>query len=291
MDAISYQAPESVEEAVALLAAAPAGRARALAGGTDLLIQLGAHQTQPALIVDLKRIAETMAISMEHGGLLLGAAVCCAEIREHPEVAQAFPGLAEAIALIGSEQIQGRASVGGNLCNASPAADAVPPLIALQAECRIAGPGGRRSVPVSEFVTGPAQTVLGTSELLVALQIPAPAPRSADAYLRLTPRTEMDIAVAGAAVNLTLDPAGVCTAARVALGAVAPTPIGVPAAARALVGTALDEEALANAGRAASAACNPIDDVRGTAAYRRSIAAVLTRRAAAIAAERARRRN
>jgi carbon-monoxide dehydrogenase medium subunit len=291
MHAISYRAPESVDEAVALLAGASGGRARALAGGTDLLIQLRSGQIEPELIVDLKRITETTSISWEAGGLLLGAAVCCAEIREHPEVARAFPGLAEAIALIGSEQIQGRASVGGNLCNASPAADAVPPLIALEAECRIAGPGGRRSVPVGEFVTGPARTVLADGELLVALYIPTPPSRSADAYLRLTPRTEMDIAVVGAAVWLRVDSHGACAAARVALGAVAPTPLDVPSAARALVGTTLGADALARAGAAASAACSPIDDVRGTAAYRRRVVGVLTRRAAAIAFARARGRS
>ena len=197
----------------------------------------------------------------------------------------------EATDLIGSTQIQGRASLGGNLCNGSPAADTVPALIALAAEAVVAGPAGQRSVPVESFITGPGETVLRDGELVVELRIAKPAPRSGDAYLRFIPRTEMDIAVVGAGVNLTLDADGTCTAARVSLGAVAPTPLVVPEAAAALIGTRIDEQALLRAADAASAAANPIDDKRGTVAYRRKIAGVLTRRSAAIAAERARERS
>ena len=208
-------------------------------------------------------------------------------IFENDEVRTAYPGLVEAVDLIGSTQIQGRASVGGNLCNSSPAADTVPALIALEARCRIAGPAGEREVAVEDFVTGPGQNVLGTGELLVNLQIAARPPRSADAYLRFIPRTEMDIAVAGAGVDLTLDADGTCSRARVVLGAVAATAILVPEAAEALVGSTLDEASLARAAEAASEACRPIDDKRGTIAYRRTVSGVLVKRAALIAAERA----
>jgi CO/xanthine dehydrogenase FAD-binding subunit len=291
MQSLRYEAPTSVTEAVEILAAAN-GRAAILAGGTDLLVRMHAGAEQPGAVVNVKKIPELRALELGPRGLVLGAAVCAAEIGEHTTLAEVYPGLAEAVALIGSDQIQGRASVGGNLCNGSPAADTVPSLVALGAECEIAAPGGqRRRVAAHAFVTGPGRTVLRPGELLVALHVPRPAPGSADAYLRFIPRSEMDIAVVGAAVSLTLDGAGRCSAARVALGAVAPTVVSASEAAAALVGSALDEAALTRAGDAARAACNPIDDKRGTAGYRRKIAAVLTRRAAALAAERARRRS
>jgi carbon-monoxide dehydrogenase medium subunit len=285
-----FAAPASVAEAVDLLKSAN-GQARVLAGGTDLLAQMKAGLRKPELIVDVKRIPELMAIHVGADGLRLGAAVGAAEITEHRELCAVYPGLAEAVALIGSTQIQGRASVGGNLCNGSPAADTVPSLAVLGAVCVIAGPGARRELGVSDFVTGPGQTALGAGELLVELRIPAPPARSADAYLRFIPRTEMDIAVAGAAVALELTADGSCAAARVALGAVGPTVIDAPQAAAALVGSHLDADALARAGAAASEACNPIDDKRGTVAYRRTVTGVLVRRAAEIAAERARERS
>jgi len=285
-----YDAPTSVAEAVEILAAAN-GHASILAGGTDLLVRMHSGAERPGAVVNIKKIPELCSIELGPAGLVLGAAVCAAEIGEHAELAALYPGLAEAVALIGSDQIQGRASVGGNLCNGSPAADTVPSLVALGAECAIATPGGgRRRVPVHAFVTGPGTTVLGPGELLVALHVPAPAVGAADAYLRFIPRSEMDIAVVGAAVSLTLDSAGQCRAAQVALGAVAPTVLRVPQAAAALVGSSLDEAAVLRAGDAASAACNPIDDKRGTAGYRRKVAGVLTRRAIALAAQRARRR-
>ncbi len=214
-----------------------------------------------------------------------------AEIVEHPQLVESYPGLAEAVGLIGSTQIQGRASVGGNLCNASPAADTVPALLALGAECVVAGPGGQRTLAIEDFVLGPGRTALGAGELLVELRIGPRPPRSADAYLRFIPRTEMDIAVVGAGVDLTLEPDGRCSAARVALGAVAPTVIDVPEAAAALVGGAVDEAALERAGEAASAATRPINDKRGTVAFRHKVAGVLTRRAVTIAAARAAERS
>lgn len=289
MNAIRYETPRSVAEAVRLMAADSG--ARVLAGGTDLLVQFRAGARQPSAFVDVKRIPELMAIDLDDQRLRLGAATPAATVGEHAELRRLWPGLAESVRLIGSTQIQGRGSVGGNLCNASPAADTTCALIVNRAECVIAGPAGERTVPVDAFCVGPGRTVLEAGELLVAVRVPRPAARTADAYLRLIPRTEMDIAVAGAAVSLTLDAAGVCTAARVAIGAVAPTALRVPEAEQALVGSRLDVTALRRAAEAAVAAARPIDDKRGTAAYRRTVAGVLTRRAAAIAAQRARQGN
>jgi len=285
MPAIRYEAPQSVADAVRLMAADPG--ARVLAGGTDLLVQVRAGTRQPTAFIDIKRIPELLDITIDSRVLRLGAATPAAAICEDVLLSRLWPGLAEAVHLIGSTQIQGRGSVGGNLCNASPAADTTCALIVNQATCVIAGPRGQREVPVENFSTAPGKTVLEKGEFLVSLRIPRPAPRTSDAYLRLIPRTEMDIAVAGAGVSVTLDATGTCTAARVAIAAVAPTALLVPEAARALIGSRLDERALQRAGEAASAAARPIDDKRGTAAYRKTIVAVLTRRAAAMAAARA----
>ena len=281
-----YESPESIEGAVALLANGVG--TRILAGGTDLLVQLRAGLVEPELVVDIKKIRETREIIAENGGYRVGAAVSGAELGEHTDLKRAWPGVVEAVELIGSTQIQGRASMGGNLCNASPAADSVPALIAAVAVCTVAGPEGQREVAVEEICTGPGQTSLGKGEFVVSLFLPQRAPRSADAYLRFIPRTEMDIAVVGAGVNLSLDETGVCSAARVALGAVAPTAMLVPEAGAALVGTRLGEADLQAMAAAASAACKPIDDKRGTVAYRVKVAGVIARRACAVAIERAR---
>jgi carbon-monoxide dehydrogenase medium subunit len=286
MNDMRYEAPDTVEGAVALLAGA-SGEARLLAGGTDLLVQLRAETIVPELLVDLKRIPELRGIAAEAGGFRIGAAVSGAELGEHPEVKALWPGVVEAFELIGSTQIQGRASLGGNLCNASPAADSVPAMIVAGAVVRVAGPAGTREVPVEEIATGPGQTSLAKGEIVVSLLLPARPARSGDAYLRFIPRTEMDIAVVGAGVSLTLDESGVCSAARVALGAVAARALLVPEAAAALVGTKLDEAALERLAAAASGACRPIDDKRGTKEYRIKVAGVLARRAALIAGERA----
>ncbi len=291
LEQIRYEAPRSIGEAVELLKSGNGADARVLAGGTDLLVQMRLGLRSPGLVVDVKRVPELISTALDDQGVRLGASVCAAEIVENKQIGELYPGLVEATDLIGSTQIQGRASLGGNLCNGSPAADTVPALIVLGAEAVVAGPAGQRAVPVESFITGPGETVLQDGELVVELRIARPAPRSGDAYLRFIPRTEMDIAVVGAGVSLTLDGDGTCTAARVALGAVAPTPIVVPEAARALIGTRVDEQALQRAADASSAAANPIDDKRGTIAYRRKLAGVLTRRSAAIAAERARGRS
>ncbi len=289
MREIEYAAPTSVDDAIAALAGA--GVCRPFAGGTDLLVQMRSVPPSEQKWVDIKRIPEMTSIALDASGLRLGAAASCWEVSQHKGLRETFPGLVEAAELIGSIQIQNRATVGGNVCNASPAADTVPALIAVGADCVIAGPDGRRTVPVAEFVTGPGTTQLGDNELLVELVVPPVAARTADAYLRFSPRGEMDIAVVGAGVSVTLASDGTCTAARVALGAVGPTAFGVPAAADALVGTSLDETALERAAAASRDAANPIDDKRGTVTYRRTVAGVLTRRAVQLAASRATERS
>ena len=287
MSNLQFEAPETVEDAVRLLADAD-GEAKALAGGTDLLVQLRTDFVRPGLIVDLKRIPALMDVTANGDEIRVGAAVSGATLGKSEAVKAAWPGVVEALELIGSTQIQGRASLGGNLCNGSPAADSVPALIAAGAVCEIAGPDGTLSMPVEDVITGPGKLALGPGEIVVSFVMPKPPPRSGDAYLRFIPRTEMDIAVVGAGVALTLDDAGVCTHARLGLGAVAPTPLLVEDGAKALIGTRVDDDALANLAAAASAACNPIDDKRGTIEYRVKVAGVLARRAALIALERAR---
>src|SRR5436853_1168549 len=271
---LAYTAPTSVEDAVRALAGA-SGTAKVLSGGTDLLVQLRSGRLKADLIVDTKKIPGISGIRAEGGGFVIGAATPGAMIGEHAALGAAWPGIVEAANLIGSTQIQGRASLAGNLCNASPAADSVPALIAARATCVVAGPNGRREAPVESIVTGPGRTSLGPGELIVEFHLPKPPPRSADAYLRFIPRTEMDIAVVGAAVSLTLDAGGVCSDAQVVLGAVAPTAILVPEASAALVGRKLDETSLAGLDRAARRACKPIDDKRGTIEYRTKVAGVL----------------
>ena len=262
-----------------------------LAGGTDLLIQMRGGRVEPELLIDIKGIPEMTAIVAENGAFRFGAAVSSMELMEHKEFAKAWPGVTEAAGLIGSTQIKGRASVGGNLCNASPAADSVPALIAAGAIATIVGPEGKREARVEDICTGPGKTSLAKGEIVASFLLPKRAPHSGDAYLRFIPRTEMDIAVVGAGVNLTLDGKGICTHARVSLGAVAERALLVSEAAAALIGTAVDAAALERLGAAASAACRPIDDKRGTKVYRIKVAGVMTRRAAEIALDRARRMN
>jgi CO/xanthine dehydrogenase FAD-binding subunit len=286
---LAYTAPSTVEEAARALAGA-SGIAKVLSGGTDLLVQLRSGRLKADLIVDTKKIPGISGIREQDGGFVIGAATSGAVIGECEPLRQAWPGVVEAANLIGSTQIQGRASLAGNLCNASPAADSVPALIAARATCVVAGANGRREVPVESIVTGPGRTSLGRDEFIVAFHLPRRPPRSADAYLRFIPRTEMDIAVVGAGVNVTLDAAGVCTDARLVLGAVAPTAVVVAEAAAALIGRRLDETALAALDQAARRACKPIDDKRGTIEYRTKVAGVLARRTATIAFERAQER-
>jgi CO/xanthine dehydrogenase FAD-binding subunit len=283
---LAYSAPSTVEEAVRVLAGAT-GVAKILSGGTDLLVQLRSGRTKPDLIVDTKMIPGISRIEERDGGFVIGAATPAAVIGECEALVRAWPGVVEAANLIGSTQIQGRATLAGNVCNASPAADSVPALIAARATCVVAGSKGQREVPVESIVTGPGRTSLGRDEFIVEFRLPKRPPRSADAYLRFIPRTEMDIAVVGVGVNVTLDGAGVCTDARVVLGAVAPTAVLVDDAAKALIGRKLDDTALAGLDQAARRFCKPIDDKRGTIEYRIKVAGVMARRTAAIAFERA----
>lgn len=289
MQAFDYRAPDSLGEALALLASHP-GQARPLAGGTDLIPQMREGRRQADLVIDLKRIPELTAVTFDpETGLTLGAAAACFEVCHHPLVRLHYPGLVDGVHVIGAVQIQFRATVGGNLCNASPAADSIPALIAHGAACVIAGPGGTRTVPVEAFCTAPGRTVLGPGELLVAVHVPPPPARFGAHYLRFIPRQEMDIAVVGAAAAVTLTADGQhFAAARVALGAVAATPLLIPEAGAYLTGRPVQAEAVAEAARLAQAAARPIDDMRGTAVFRRHLSAVLTRRALEGAIERAR---
>lgn len=283
-----YQAPQSVGEAAQLLAE-HGDRARILAGGTDLLVQMRAGRRQPSLIVDVKNIPELIGIHWDTGqGLTLGAAAPCYQIAANSQVREFYPSLVEVASLIGGTQIQGRASIGGNLCNSAPSADAVPLLIALAATCKIVGPGGERTVAVEDFCTGPGQNVLGHGEMLVSVHFPAPRPSQGARYLRFIPRNEMDIAVAGAGVSVVLNN-GNFESARIALAAVAPTPVFVRESGEALAGQPVNDQSIARAASIAKQAAQPITDMRGTVEYRRHLCEVLTRRALQEAVARARK--
>jgi CO/xanthine dehydrogenase FAD-binding subunit len=282
-----YARPYSIGEAVQLLSDA-GEKARVLAGGTDLLVQLRADRKQADLVVDVKRVREMNEINYNpEKGLALGAAVPCYQIYGNSSLREKYPALAEVASIIGGTQIQGRASIGGNLCNAAPSADSVPLLIALRARCRIAGVAGEREVPVEEFCTAPGRTILKPGELLVSLLFPSPARGEGACYVRFIPRNEMDIAVAGAGVGVVIDD-GVIRSARVALASVAPTPLFVREAGESLAGSAAGSEAIQRAAEIAQQAAKPITDMRGTADYRRHLCAVLVRRALLAAIQRAR---
>jgi CO/xanthine dehydrogenase FAD-binding subunit len=286
MPSLNYAAPTSVDDAVKLLAGA-SGLAKVMAGGTDLLVQLRSGRLRPDLIVDTKKIPGIIGIREEAGGFVIGAATPGAVVEAHAGLNKAWPRIVAALDLIGSTQIQGRCSLAGNLCNASPAADSVPALYAAAAIAVVVGPNGKREVPVEQIPTAPGRTSLAKGEFILEFKLPPRPPHSSDAYLRFIPRTEMDIAVVGCGISLTLDAGGTCTAARVSLGAVAPTVLLVQPAADALIGHKLDDATLAKLDAAAQAACKPIDDKRGTIVYRTKVAGVLARRVAAIAFDRA----
>jgi carbon-monoxide dehydrogenase medium subunit len=286
MPSLSFTAPTTVDEAIKMLAGA-SGMAKPLSGGTDLLVQMRSGRLRPELIVDIKRIPDLIGIRENGDSFVIGAATPGVMLSEHEAFSRAWPGIVEGVDLIGSQQIQGRASLVGNLCNASPAADSVPAMITAHAVAVIAGPDGRREAPVEAIVTGPGQTSLKKGEFIVEFRVPKPKQRQSDAYLRFIPRTEMDIAVVGCGVNVTLDANGVCTDASVVLGAVAPTQVIVDEAAEALKGHRLDDDTLSRLDAAAQRACKPINDKRGTIEYRTKVAGVLARRTAAIAFERA----
>jgi xanthine dehydrogenase FAD-binding subunit len=285
--AFTYEAPQSLEQAQRLLGAA-GEHGRLLAGGTDLLIQMRARARQADVIIDGKYIPELQVLSFDpQAGLRLGAAVPCYRIMEDRVLCERYPGLVEAAGLIGSIQIKDRATVGGNLCNGSPAADTPPALIVLGAECHITGPNGARTVAAQDFILSPGRTVLQPGEILVEFRIPAPPAHSSDAYLRFIPRNEMDIAVVGVGAALTLN-GETCTAARIALGAVAPTPLFAGEASAYLIGKPMSDETIAGAANLAMQIAKPITDMRGTAEYRTHMVGVLTRRVLKQAVERAR---
>tara|TARA_E500000331_G_scaffold345145_1_gene382287 strand:- start:833 stop:1699 length:867 start_codon:yes stop_codon:yes gene_type:complete len=287
---VDYHAPESIHAAISLLVNAE-GDARVLAGGTDVLVQLREEMIEPNHLIDIKNIAETRNISICAKEVRVGAAVTGAELGEHPKVKALWPGVVEAVGLIGSHQIQSRATMGGNLCNASPAADSVPALIAADGKVVIAGPNGERKISIEDFLIAPGKTALAIGEFVVALALPIPPTRTADAYLRFIPRTEMDIAVVSAGSAITLDEDGKCTHARLAVGAVAPTARLVKSASGILVDGLLDDDRLEQLAQATSAVCEPIDDKRGTVAFRTQVAGVLACRAVKLAWQRAMERD
>lgn len=283
---IDYQSPTSVREAVSLLNEA-GERARPLAGGTDLLVQLRVGAYDLDSVVDVKDIPELNELTYDpDNGLTIGAATECYRIYGNSSVRSVYPGIVDAASIIGGTQIQGRASLGGNLCNAAPSADSVPAMIAYNGVARIAGPNGNREVPLEDFCVGVRRTVLERGEMLVSLRFPTPDANSGANYIRFIPRNEMDIAVAGAGVSVTLDN-GDISAARVTLASVAPTPLFVADAAEAIVGKPANEETASLAGRIAREAAKPITDMRGTIEYRKRLCEVLTRRALMTAIERA----
>ena len=287
MSDTQYLAAKTIDEAVEAHAKAN-GSARFLAGGTDLLVQIKSGIRKPNLVIDIKKIVELNSIKeISENEFVIGASVSGANLNRNPKFAKLWPGVLEAFRLIGSEQIQGRASLGGNLCNGSPAGDSVPALIAAGCKAVIAGPGERKEIPIENFHLGPGKTILENGQMLVALKFPKRNNNSADAYLRMTPRTEMDIAVVGCGVNISIEN-GICTNARVSLGAVAPKPLLINEASDILVGSSLDEETLEKVSKICRDSCNPIDDKRGTIDYRTKVAGVLFKRATLLAADRIR---
>jgi aerobic carbon-monoxide dehydrogenase medium subunit len=282
-----FESPATVKDAVALLAKEK-GKAFVLAGGTDLLVKMKSGILEPDLVVDIKKIKGMVGIKKTASGFSIGAGTPVVALTDDKAFVKAWPGVSEAAALIGSKQVQGRCTMSGNLCNASPAADSVPALTAAGAKVVIAGPKGKRKLAVEDVPAGVGRTNLKKGEFIEAIELPARKPKSGDAYVRFTPRSEMDIAVVSCGINLTTDAKGVITTARVALGAVAPTVLLVSEASKAIVGSTLDEAALSRLAKAAAAACKPIDDKRGTIEFRTEVAGVLAKRAAQAAYARAR---
>ena len=288
MKDFQYLAPRKLDEAAALLAQ-HADAVQLLAGGTDLLIFMRNGRKSPEVVIDAKKIPELKHLQLDAEQLTIGAAVSCRTFWENPQLSERYPALADAATLVGGIQIQGRATFGGNLCNAAPSADTVPALIVCGAVAHIVSTRGERQAPVEDICTGPGQTALAADEILVSLGIPAPAPNSGAAFLRFIPRNEMDIAVANAAAQVELDESGEhCKRARIAIGAVAPTPLLVAAAGAALVGKPVTEESITAAARIARDTATPINDMRGTIAHRKQLVEVLTTRALRSACARAR---
>jgi CO/xanthine dehydrogenase FAD-binding subunit len=288
LHAFDYAAPQTVDAAVALLSE-HGDQARMLAGGSDIIAQLKEGRRQLKVLVDIKKIPEANELSYDSkNGLVLGAGVPCCRIYEDQAISDAYPALVDSASLIGSIQIQGRATIGGNLCNASPAADSIPTLIALEAVAHIVGPNGRREVDAESFCTSPGKSVMKPNEFLISIHIPAPKPNSGARFLRFIPRNEMDIAVTNAASSVVLDSSGKSfESARISVGAVAPTPLYLPEAGEALVGKEVSDEVIEQAAEIARQAARPITDMRGTIEQRTHLAGVLTRRTIQGAVDRA----
>ena len=288
MHPFAYVAPSTVAEAVAVLNE-HGDRARPLAGGTDLLVKARANVWELDAVVDIKNIPELMNLSVGSGGLSIGAGVPCYQVYDNSEVAAEYPGIVDGASIIGGIQVQSRAGLGGNLCNAAPSGDGIPSLIAYSAVAKISGPNGDREVAVEDFATGPSRTVLEKGELLVSIEVPKPAANSGAAYTRFIPRNEMDIAVAGVGVFVQLDSSGQnFESARIALASVGPTPILASAAGDSLAGKPVNDETIAAAAALAKQAATPITDMRGTVDQRKQLVEVLTGRMIKQAVERAR---
>ena len=289
MEAIDYTAPKTLDEALKVMAS-HGDRARVLAGGTDLLVQLRGGRRSADVVVDSKFIPELNELSYDaQKGLTIGAAVPCCEIYENQDVSSNYPGITDAASLIGSIQIQGRATLGGNLCNSAPSADAIPPIIVLGGVANISGPNGSRQVPVEDFCTGPGQNVLQPGEILVSINMPAPQAHSGANYLRFIPRNEMDIAVAGVGSSVVLDASGQnFVSGKVALASVAPTPVFAKNAGDSLAGKPVSDATIDEAAQKAMADAKPINDMRGTIKQRVHLVGVLTRRTLNTAVNRAR---
>ncbi len=285
-----YHSPTSFDAAIQLAQNA-SGTTRFLAGGTDVLVQMRAGMVTPDVMIDVKNIPGVRdCVRRDDGSWVIGIAVSGAELGANADLVADWPGVVEGMELVGSTQVQGRATLVGNLCNGSPAADSVPGLVAANASVRVLGPNGERTVAVEDIPAGPGKTTLAAGEMITAIELPPRGEQGGDCYLRFIPRTEMDIAVVGCAVNLALD-GDTITSARVVLGAVAPTVVNVQEAAGAIIGTSLDDAALDGLAAAARAACNPISDKRGTIEFRTHVAGVLACRAAKIALARAKGEN
>ena len=289
MQAFTYVSPKTIGEAAAILAT-EGDNAKILSGGTDIIVQLREGRRQAKVVVDVKAIPELNTLTFDaQKGLTVGSAVPCHKIYGDAAIAKAYPGLMDSVTLIGGAAIQGRATLGGNVCTASPAGDSLPSLIALGAVCMVMGKSVTKEIPIEKMFAGPGKTVLQPGELLVAIRIPAPKPNSGAAYLRFIPRNEMDIAVVGAGVSVELDASKTkFVAARISIGAVAPTPLLVAEAGAALLGQSVGDAVINQAAELARAAARPISDMRGTAEQRKHLTAVMTRRALEIAIARAR---
>ena len=289
MESFEFVTPKSIDEAVKILAS-NGDNARMIAGGTDILVQMRVGRQTPSVVVDVKSIPELNVVSYDASkGLTLGAAVPCYKIYQDKTVSAAYPGLIDTAWLIGGIQIQGRASIGGNVCNAAPSGDSIPAVIALGGVCNIAGPNGTRELPTEEFCTAPGRNALQSGEMLVSISFPAPVANSGANYQRFIPRNEMDIAVVGVGTSVVLDASGQnFVSARIALASVAPTPVFATEAGDSLAGKAVSEEAIQQASELAQAAAKPISDMRGTIRQRTHLVGVFTRRTLNTAIERAR---